>query len=99
MWGGVGVLGCWRVGVLRCWGAGGWKVKGVNTHIVLNLFGHIKVDDMLNIRKVQSLARNIRADQDVLLLISEHRDRVETLLLVLTYKRWGWGGVGVGGVG
>ena len=52
-------------------------------HVVLNLLGHVKVDDVLNVRKVEALGRHVGADEHVFLTVLEHLDRVLALLLVL----------------
>mmetsp|Transcript_45128 Transcript_45128/g.118390 ORF Transcript_45128/g.118390 Transcript_45128/m.118390 type:complete len:308 (+) Transcript_45128:198-1121(+) len=53
-------------------------------HVVLNLLGHVEVDDVLNLGKVEALGGNVGADEHVLLAFAEHVDCVLALCLVLT---------------
>jgi len=50
--------------------------------IVLNIFRHVIVDDMLNIGKVQPFRRNVGGHENVLLAMNELLHGHHSLLLV-----------------
>ena len=49
--------------------------------VILDFARHIEIDDVLDVREVETLGRDIRGHQDVLLAFLELLDGVATLLL------------------
>mmetsp|Transcript_16312 Transcript_16312/g.37558 ORF Transcript_16312/g.37558 Transcript_16312/m.37558 type:complete len:213 (+) Transcript_16312:89-727(+) len=59
-------------------------------HVVFNFRGHVKVDDVLNVLKIQSLGGNIRGNQHIFLSRFEQINRrIPILLIFSTVNRHG----------
>ena len=52
--------------------------------VIFNLLGHVVVDDVLDVGKVQTLSSHVRRDQHILTLSLELADRPVALILALT---------------
>lgn len=63
------------------------EVKGKGPHvpvyIVFDFLGHVVVDDVLDVGEIETLGRDVRGDEDVLLSLPEGGHGVLSLLLVL----------------